>query len=127
EQHPWRLQRGLAGRFIDCSCPVEISQPESRLQAPSSSGFDHGSESQWLGAPIQAESGAISPTRRMADPLLFLHRTLQPFKIMWTRLALLIVVACFTAGIPSAAAQPQRTATGSAAVVRPDAVPPPDY
>jgi len=46
---------------------------------------------------------------------------------MWTRLALLIVVACFTAGIPSAAAQPQRTATGSAAVVRPDAVPPPDY
>jgi polysaccharide export outer membrane protein len=60
-------------------------------------------------------------------PLLFPHRTLQPIQnFMLTRIALFIVVACLTAGIPAAASQPQRAASRSAAVV-PVSVPPPDY
>jgi polysaccharide export outer membrane protein len=46
---------------------------------------------------------------------------------MWTRIALLIVVACLTAGVPAAAGPQQRVATPAAAAVRADPVPPPDY
>ena len=48
---------------------------------------------------------------------------------MWTRIALLIVVACLTAGLPAAAAPSQRSANRAAAAVaeRADLVPPPDY
>jgi polysaccharide biosynthesis/export protein len=45
---------------------------------------------------------------------------------MWTRIALSIVVACLTAAVPAAWAQPQRAPGRSAAAV-PLPVPPPDY
>jgi polysaccharide export outer membrane protein len=52
---------------------------------------------------------------------------------MWTRIALLIVVACLTAGLPAAAAPSQRPANRAAAAVAEspervsNLVPPPDY
>ena len=45
---------------------------------------------------------------------------------MWTRIALLIVVASFTAAVPAAWGQSQRAASRAAAAV-PLPVPPPDY
>jgi polysaccharide export outer membrane protein len=45
---------------------------------------------------------------------------------MWTRIALLIVVACLMAPVPAASGQPQRAPSRAAAAV-PLPVPPPDY
>ena len=110
------------------AAPAEISQPESRLQAPSSSGFGRRFGKAW---PRTADSGGIPRNRRPAGVWRFLcYSLIAPCNqsiLMWTRIALLIVVAC-SHGRQSRppAAQPQRAASRAAAAV-PLPVPPPDY
>jgi hypothetical protein len=72
----------LAADFPDhtlSAAPAEISHPEPRLHAPSTSNFRRPACRRDFGAPIQAESRRIGAVAAVAVPLLFPGGTLSAF------------------------------------------------